>query len=158
MNHWYNNLLMKNKSFNLTIFKTSNTNNNINIYKAIQQDIEEDVLKNNNREYVAKFTTNEFQVRYYDLLDMLPLSQQIMDNKAVLALRIGSDATPKAFVKAKRLIMHMDLQIIDGYTYDNVVAAFTKGIYKAMQYKTVKPVTVESKEDPVFARYNWLKN
>lgn len=145
----------ENKSFNLTIFKTSNTNNNI--YKAIQQDIEEDVLKNNNREYVAKFATNEFQVKFYDLLDMLPLPQQIMENKAVLALRIGSDATPKTFVKAKRLIMHMALQIVDGYTYDNVVAAFTKGLYNAMQYKSIKLATVEFKEIPAFVRFNWLR-
>ena len=145
----------ENKSFNLTIFKTSNTNNNI--YKAIQQDIEEDVLKNNNREYVAKFATNEFQVKFYDLLDMLPLPQQIMENKAVLALRIGSDATRKTFVKAKRLIMHMAVRIKDGYTYDNVVAAFTKGLYNAMQYKSVKPVTVEFKEVPTFVRFNWLR-
>jgi hypothetical protein len=144
----------ENKSFNLTIFKTSNTNNNI--YKAIQQDIEEDVLKNNNREYVAKFATNDYQLKFYDLVDMLPLPQQIMEHKAVIALRIGSDATSKTFVKAKRLIMHMAVQIKDGYTYDNVVAAFTKGLYNAMQYKPVKTATAP-KEVPVFAHYNWLK-
>ena len=88
---------------------------------------------------------------------MLPLPQQIMENKAVLALRIGSDATRKTFVKAKRLIMHMALRIVDGYTYDNVVAAFSKGLYNAMQYKSVKPQVV-AKEVPVFARHNWLKN
>ncbi|RPJ93996.1 hypothetical protein CW357_17750, partial [Rummeliibacillus sp. TYF005] len=119
----------ENKSSNLTIFKTSNTNNNI--YKAIQQDIEEDVLKNNNREYVEKF--------------------------AVLALRIGSDATSKTFVKAKGLIVHMALRINEGYTYDNMVAAFTKGLYNAMQYKSVKPATVESKEVPAFVRFDWLR-
>lgn len=144
----------ENKSSNLTIFKTSNINNNI--YKAIQQEIEEDVLKNNNREYVAKFATNDYQLKFYDLVDMLPLPQQIMENKAVIALRIGSDATSKTFVKAKRLIMHMAVQIKDGYTYDNVVAAFTKGLYNAMQYKPIKNATV-SKEVSIFARYNWLK-
>ena len=145
----------ENKSSNLTIFKTSNTNNNI--YKAIQQDIEEDVLKNNNRKYVAKFATNEFQVKFYDLLDMLPLPQQIVENKAVLALRIGSYATSNTFVKAKGLIVHMALRINEGYTYDNVVAAFTKGLYNAMQYKPVKTAIVP-KEVPIFAHYNWLKN
>lgn len=143
----------ENKSFNLTIFKTSNTNNNI--YKAIQQDIEEDVLKNNNREYVEKFATNDYQLKFYDLVEMMPFPEQIMENKAVLALRIGSDATSKTFVKAKRLIMHMAVQITDGYTYDNVVAAFTKGLYNAMQYKTIKPQVV-AKEVPIFALYNWL--
>ena len=145
----------KNKSSNLTIFKTSNTNNNI--YKAIQQDIEEDVLKNNNREYVEKFATNDYQLKFYDLIDMMPFPEQIMANKAVLALRIGSDATSKTFVKAKRLIMHMAVQITDGYTYDNVVAAFTKGLYNAMQYKWVKPATVESKKVPTFVHFDWLR-
>ena len=145
----------KNKSSNLTIFKTSNTNNNI--YKAVQQEIEEDVLKNNNREYVENFSTNDYQLKFYDLVEMMPFPEQIMENKAILALRIGSDATPKTFVKAKRLIMHMAVRIKDGYTYDNVVAAFTKGLYNAMQYKPIKTATV-SKEVPIFAHYNWLKN
>lgn len=145
----------ENKSSNLNIFKTSNTNNNI--YKAIQQDIEEDVLKNNNREYVAKFATNDYQLKFYDLVEMLPLPQQIVENKAVLALRIGSEATSKTFVKAKGLIVHMALRINEGYTYDNVVAAFTKGLYNAIQYKSVKPVTIESKEVSAFVRFDWLR-
>ena len=145
----------KNKSSNLTIFKTSNTNNNI--YKAVQQEIEEDLLKNNNREYVEKFATNDYQLKFYDLVEMMPFPEQIMENKAVLALRIGSDATSKTFVKAKRLIMHMALRIVDRYTYDNVVAAFTKGLHNAMQYKTIKPATVESKEVPAFIRFDWLR-
>lgn len=145
----------ENKSSNLTIFKTSNTNNNI--YKAIQQEIEEEVLKNNNREYVEKFATNDYQLKFYDLVEMMPFPEQIMENKAVLALRIGSDATPKTFVKAKRLIMHMAVRIKDGYTYDNVVAAFTQGLYNAMQYQSVKPVTVEFKEVPAFVHFNWLR-
>lgn len=145
----------ENKSSNLTIFKTSNTNNNI--YKAIQQDIEEDVLKNNNREYVEKFATNNYQLKFYDLVEMMPFPEQIMANKAILALRIGSDATSKTFVKAKGLIVHMALRINEGYTYDNVVAAFAKGLYNAMQYEPIKTATM-SKEVPVFAHYNWLKN
>lgn len=145
----------ENKSSNLTIFKTSNTNNNI--YKAIQQDIEEDVLKNNNREYVEKFATNDYQLKFYDLVEMMPFPEQIMANKAVLALRIGSDATSKTFVKAKGLIVHMALRINEGYTYDNVVAAFTKGLYNAMQYKTVKTAKVVSKEVPTFIHFNWLR-
>ena len=145
----------ENKSSNLTIFKTSKINNNI--YKAIQQEIEEDVLKNNNREYVEKFATNDYQLKFYDLVEMMPFPEQIMENKAVLALRIGSDATSKTFVKAKRLIMHMALRIVDRYTYDNVVAAFTKGLHNAMQYKTIKPATVESKEVPAFIRFDWLR-
>ncbi|RPJ93938.1 hypothetical protein CW357_18060, partial [Rummeliibacillus sp. TYF005] len=68
----------------------------------------------------------------------------------------GSDATSKTFVKAKGLIVHMALRINEGYTYDNVVAAFTKGLYNAIQYKPIKIATV-SKEVPVFAHYNWLK-
>ncbi|AMX01171.1 hypothetical protein [Rummeliibacillus stabekisii] len=80
----------------------------------------------------------------------------MMDKKAVLALRIGSDATAKTFVKAKDLIMHMALRMKEGYTYDNVVAAFTQGL-NSMEYKPVKTLTVP-KEVPVFARYNWLKN
>ena len=145
----------ENKSSNLTIFKTSNTNNNI--YKAVQQEIEEDVLKNNNREYVEKFATNDYQLKFYDLVEMMPFPEQIMANKAVLALRIGSDATSKTFVKAKGLIVQMALRINEGYTYDNVVAAITKGLYNAMQYKPIKTATV-SKEVPIFAHYNWLKN
>ena len=144
----------ENKSSNLTIFKTSNINNNI--YKVIQKDIEEDVLKNNNREYVKKFATNNYQLKFYDLVNMMPFPEKIMENKAVLALRIGSDATGKTFDKAKHLIMHMALQIKEGYTYDNVVAAFTKGLYNAMQYKSIKLVTVKSKEVPIFVRFNWL--
>lgn len=144
----------ENKSSNLTIFKTSNTNNNI--YKAVQQEIEEDLLKNNNREYVEKFATNDYQLKFYDLVEMMPFPKQIMANKAVLALRIGSDANSKTFVKAKDLIVHMALRINEGYTYDNVVAAFTKGLYNAIQYKPIKIATV-SKEVPVFAHYNWLK-
>lgn len=146
----------ENKSSNLTIFKTSNTNNNI--YKAVQQEIEEDLLKNNNREYVEKFATNDYQLKFYDLVEMMPFPEQIMANKAVLALRIGSDATSKTFVKAKGLIVHMALRINEGYTYDNVVAAFTKGLYNAMQYQSIKQPVITSVEVPVvFARYNWLE-
>lgn len=146
----------ENKSSNLTIFKTSNTNNNI--YKAVQQEIEEDLLKNNNREYVEKFATNDYQLKFYDLVEMMPFPKQIMANKAVLALRIGSDANSKTFVKAKDLIVHMALRINEGYTYDNVVAAFTKGLYNAMQYQSIKQPVITSVEVPVvFARYNWLE-
>lgn len=144
-----------NKSSNLTIFKTSNTNNNI--YKAIQQDIEEDLLKNNNREYVTKFATNDYQVKFYDLVDMMPFPEQIMENKAILALRIGSDATSKTFVKAKDLIVHMALRINEGYTYDNVVAAFTKGLYKAMEYQSPKKPVTKSAEVPAYFSYNWIE-
>lgn len=144
-----------NQSSNLTIFKTSNINNNI--YNAVQQEIEEDAFENNTREYVSKFATNDYQLKFYDLIDMMPFPIQIMDKKAVLALRIGSNATAKTFVKAKDLIMHMALRIKEGYTYDNVVAAFTKGLYNAMQYKPVKSVSVEFKKAPSFVHFNWLE-
>lgn len=142
--------MTSNDSNALNLLKQANNNNNL-IYKAIADEIESEAIKaNNTAEYVAQYATNPLQNDFFALLDMLPLPAQIMDKKAILALRLGSDATRKTFTKAKALVMHMALRMREGYVYDNVVAAFAEGLRRAMQYDDIP----SGKQPPVL--YNWL--
>lgn len=134
----------------LNLLKQANNNNNL-IYKAIADEIESEATKaNNTAEYVVQYATNPLQNDFYALLDMLPLPTQIVDKKAILALRLGSDSTRKTFTKAKALIMHMALRIREGYVFDNVVAAFTEGLRRVMQYDEIP----SGEQPPIL--YNWL--
>ncbi|WP_150285104.1 hypothetical protein [Rummeliibacillus sp. TYF-LIM-RU47] len=126
----------------LNLLKQANKNNNI--YDAFEKE-------NNNVEYVDQYATNPLQHRFYKLMDMLPLPALIRDNMALLALRLGADATTKTLKKANSLIMHMALRLRDGYVYNNVVAAFSEGLRKAMLYDE-KPY---GNQPPVL--YNWLR-
>ncbi|WP_186731261.1 transcriptional repressor [Rummeliibacillus suwonensis] len=134
----------------LNLLKQANNNNNL-IYKAIADEIESEAMNDNNTaEYVAQYATNSLQNDFFALLDMLPLPTQIADKRAILALRLGSEATRKTFTKAKALVMHMALRIREGYVFANVVAAFTEGLRRAMQYNEIPSV-----EQPLIL-YNWL--
>ncbi|QBP41420.1 hypothetical protein [Paenisporosarcina antarctica] len=68
---------------------------------------------------------------------------------------MGSDATPKTFMKAK--LIEMAKRVSEGIRYDQVVAAFTAGLAKAMQYDVPKPIHQPKTPAPKVPFYNWLE-
>jgi hypothetical protein len=90
----------------------------------------------------------------FDFISLLPVPKQIESVKGVLALRMGSDATPTTFMKAKGLIIEMAKRVSEGVRYDNVVAAFTSGLVKAMQYDVPKPIHQHKTPAPKVEFYN----
>ena len=131
--------------------------------EAIKKEIENNAQ--NNREYVVKYASNPFQIAFYDFLNGFPLPNSMEEVKSVLALRVGSNATAKTYSKATNLIMTMTKRIKEeGYQFENVVAAFTRGLEKAMKYvipERKKPQGynwLEEQEQPKKGHfYNWLE-
>lgn len=123
-------------------------------YKAIQNEIEKE--SNNSREYLLVYTSNPFQVAFYDFLNSLPLPSTLESFKTVLALRMGSDADIRVFNKAKILIVEMADRINSGYVYENPIAAFTGGLLKALSYDSsgVETDIKNNRSVPLF--YDWL--
>lgn len=143
----------------------SNLFNQYMLCNVMQESVKAEVEANanNNREYVVEYASNSIQIAFYDFLDSFPIPKPIEAVKSVLALRIGSNATDETLVKATKLISHMSQQIQKGNEYENVVAAFSAGLRKAMGYeKPVKTVYrlgdwIENTETPrKVAFYNWL--
>lgn len=128
----------------------------VNEKEAIQEEIEKN--SNNTREYLVEYTSNPLQIAFYDVLNGLPLPKELKGVKTLLALRMGSNSTVKEFVKAKNLVVEMANRINDGYEYENVVAAFTAGLSKAMQYDVPQKVEKEVQRGRKVPFYNWLTN
>lgn len=142
-------------------FKQAINNNDLYIENEIKKAVQEEIEKNatNNREYVVEYASNTYQIAFYDFLDSMPMPKSIEAVKSVLALRVGSNATRKTFTRAVNLIKEMSLRIYDGYQYENVVAAFTGGLKKAVTYNV--PQVVKADPKPSDSRkvtfYNWLE-
>lgn len=121
---------------------------------VIKKAIEEKTTPN--REYVEEYASNSLQIAFYDILDKIGYPKPIDEVKHVLALRVGSDCDLKRFVKAKDLIHSMALRISEGYSFDNVTAAFTAALKKSESYSVIltpaKPMYL--KRSVPF--YNWL--
>ena len=149
---------------NSIIFYTKHAKHNIytaaasivNEKEAIQEEIEKN--SNNTREYLVEYASNPLQIALYDVLEGLPLPKELQDVKTLLALRMGSNSTVKEFVKAKDLIIEMANRINDGYVYENVVAAFTAGLTKSLQYEVPQKIEKEVKSSRKVPFYNWLTN
>lgn len=99
----------------------------------------------------------ETKIALFDVISILPVPKQIESVKGLLALRMGSDATPKTFMKAKALLIEMAKRVNKGVRYDHVVAEFTAGLAKAMQYDVPKPIHQPKTLAPKVPFYNWLE-
>lgn len=112
------------------------------------------------REYIEKYATNEFQLATFKIIESMPMSNEIKAHAHVISLRVGSSATISDFVCAKTVLINMSVSSIDGLCFDNVVAAFTKAYEKAKARATQpvnKPITAEPSYKPKVPFYNWLK-
>lgn len=142
---------------------TSNLNNYLKHTKEIyiSESIKNEIEKENNdsKEYLLEYASNSYQIALYDFLMDFPLPKSMDGIKATLALRIGSNATIKTFTKAKNLIVEMAKRIQNGYQYENIVAAFTRGLAKAMQYDVPIEFIEEKTQDKKVSNvkfYDWL--
>lgn len=143
--------------------KTSNLNNYLKhtkdkyISDSIKNEIEKE--NNNSKEYLLEYTSNSYQIGLYDFLTNFPLPKSMDEIKGLLALRIGSNATIKTFTRAKSLIVEMAKRIQNGYQYENIIAAFTTGLTKAMQYDIPIEFVEEKTQDKKVSSvkfYDWL--
>lgn len=147
----------ENQTSNINISLLKHTKNKyISGYTAIKEKIEKE--NDNSREYVALYASNPFQLAMYDMLDGFPLPQQIEKVKGIISLRVGSNADIRIFTKAKNLIIEMAKRITNGHKYENVVAAFSAGLQKSLEYDVPLKANTETnlnRKIPQF--YNWLQ-
>jgi hypothetical protein len=122
--------------------------------EAIKEVIEEE--QKPNREYVQEYTSNPFQIKFYDLLERLEYPKSIDNVKHILALRVGSDCDMKRFVKAKNIVHSMAMRISDGYVFENVTATFTAALKKSEFYNVVQEQAKLTYPKRSVAFYNWL--
>lgn len=118
------------------------------------------------REYVNTYATNEYQIETFKLIESMPMSNQIKEQAHIIALRVGSNATITDFVHAKSVLLNMSVSSVEGTTFDNVTASFTKAYEKAKNraagsFKSKKDNCEEMYENVSKGRsvpfYNWLK-
>ncbi|MFJ7665307.1 hypothetical protein ACIQXW_23395 [Lysinibacillus sp. NPDC097162] len=111
------------------------------------------------RDYIEKYATNEYQIATFKLIESMPMSAEIKAKAHVIALRIGSDATITDFIRAKSVLLNMSVASAGGTAFDNVVGAFTSAYNSASNRpKAVdKPAIVEAKNERKIPFYNWLK-
>lgn len=112
------------------------------------------------REYIEKYATNEFQLATFKLIESMPMSDEIKAQAHLIALRVGSSATISDFVCAKTVLINMSVSSVDGLFFDNVVAAFTKAYEKAKSRANEpvrRPRIAEPSYKPKVPFYNWLK-
>ncbi|WP_197229889.1 hypothetical protein [Lysinibacillus sphaericus] len=111
------------------------------------------------RAYIEQYATNEYQIETFKLIEAMPLSSAIKAQAHIIALRIGSNATISDFVCAKTVLLNMSVSSVDGLTFVNVVAAFTKAYENAkIRSNTIhKPNNEVVSQGPKMPFYNWLK-
>lgn len=137
--------------FNIKQEKEIYINNTVN---TIKDTIEEEKIPN--RKYVEEYASNSLQISFYDFLDLLKYPKPIDEVKHILALRIGSDCDMKRFVKAKNIINSMAIRISEGYSFDNVTAAFTAALKKSDSYNVVQTLAKRTYLKRPIQFYNWL--
>lgn len=128
-------------------------NNNPISITAEKMDIEDQ------REYIEKYATNEYQLATFKLIEAMPMSSAIKAQAHIIALRIGSNATISDFVCAKTVLLNMSVSSVDGLSFTNVVAAFTKAYENAKNRSNTiyKPNNEVVSQEPKMPFYNWLK-
>lgn len=111
------------------------------------------------RKYIEKYATNEYQLATFKLIESMPMSDEIKAQAHVISLRVGSSATISDFVCAKKVLLNMSVSSVDGVTFTNVVAAFTKAYDQARKRSGAiqKPVKEFEHLQPKVPFYNWLK-
>ena len=138
-------------SFISSLKQVNNNYNNAHAYEAINEleneeltaikdEIETGSNANNTREYVEQYATNDFQVKFYDRIMLFAgiYPSQVIDNAALLSLRLGSNCSKERYTRAKELIHSIAMQIVEGTEYfENVVATFTGALNKAENYRNV---------------------
>lgn len=111
------------------------------------------------RKYIEKYATNEYQIATFKLIESMPMSDEIKAKAHVIAMRVNSDATITDFVRAKSVLLNMSVAMAEGTTFDNVVGAFTSAYNNASNRPKLadKPAIVEPKTERKIPFYNWLK-
>lgn len=110
------------------------------------------------REYVDKYATNEYQTATFTLIESMPLSKEIKSQAHIIALRVGSNATIKDFIYAKTTLLNMSVATVEGTSFTNVVAAFTKAYEQAKARSIVSDTKkIDTPEVRKIPFYNWLK-
>lgn len=152
--------LTKNLS-NLSIKKQVKDNNNTPV-----RDSEEILEIEEQREYVEKYATNEYQTATFKLIESMPMSDEIKSKAHIIALRVGSNATITDFVHAKSVLLSMSVSSVEGNSFGNVVAVFTKAYEQRRKYAGMSSTQQQDKsaqmpENASKGRsvpfYNWLK-
>lgn len=113
------------------------------------------------RKYIEKYATNEYQLATFKLIESMPMSDEIKAQAHVISLRVGSSATITDFVCVKNVLLNMSVSSVDGLSFDNVVAAFTKAYEQAkkrLNNSVNKPIDVNHVIKPKVPFYNWLKD
>lgn len=128
---------------------------------AVQEEIE--TAAKNTKEYVEQYATNDLQLKFYDFVMLYEglYPEQITNNAAILALRLGSNCDNKRYAKAKDLIHSISMQIAEGTEhFENVVATFTAALNNAEKYREVPKSTENEQTAQPRVKvpfYNWLE-
>jgi len=129
-----------------------------NIKTPVSESKNESLSTEEQRQYVEKYATNEYQIATFRLIEAMPMASVIKAQAHVIALRVGSDATITDFIRAKTVLLNMSVATVEGTSFDNVVGAFTSAYNNAKERPIYKPKSVEkphgTKSVPF---YNWLK-
>lgn len=124
----------------------------------VQKDAEQPMASEEQRQYVEKYATNEYQVATFRLIEAMPMASVIKAQAHVIALRVGSDATITDFIHAKTVLLNMSVASVEGTSFDNVVGAFTGAFNNAKARPNHKSKSIEkpsgTKSVPF---YDWLK-
>lgn len=111
------------------------------------------------RAYIEKYATNEYQIETFKLIEAMPMSSAIKEQAHIISLRIGSDATISDFICAKTVLLNMSVSSVDGLLFTNVVAAFAKAYEQARNRSNTPHKAKESEvcTERQIPFYNWLK-
>jgi len=124
----------------------------------VQKDVEQTMTVEEQRQYVEKYTTNEYQIATFRLIDSMPMASAIKAQAHVIALRVGSDATITDFIRAKTVLLNMSISAGEGASFNNVVGAFTASYNNAKARPSYKPKQAEKASGTkAVPFYNWLK-
>lgn len=127
------------------------------IYNQIKNVIESEQpkTKNEQQEYLNIYSTNKHQNMFFDFINAMDYPSTIINDAAILALRIGSNCTSERFLLAKDTLQALASDIALGKQFENVVATFDGALKKAINETPVSN-QLEQKHNKV-TFYNWLE-
>lgn len=110
--------------------------NSIQEKDSIQQAIENDVETSENkpssldeqRKKIMAYGANENQLWFFDTVSDINPPEQVKNVAGVLALRLGTDATPHKAHKGFKLASKIAVNIMNGVTIESVPAVFSEGL------------------------------
>ncbi|ASN68121.1 hypothetical protein 8F11_86 [uncultured Caudovirales phage] len=124
----------------------------------VQKNVEQTLSVEEQRQYVEKYATNEYQVATFRLIEAMPMANAIKAQAHVIALRVGTNATITDFICAKTVLLNMSVAAIEGTQFDNAVGAFTASYNNAKTRPNNKPKPAEKMSGTkTVPFYNWLK-